>query len=347
MEKADVIIVGAGAAGLMCGIEAGKRGRTVIILERNRAAGEKIRISGGGRCNFTNVHTSPDNFISTNANFHKSALARYTPGHFVGLVEKHGIDYHEKKLGQLFCVKSSLEILRMLHKECAEAGVRILADCRINKVRPDFSLDTNLGEFQGSSLVIASGGLSIPKLGATAFGYTVARRFGIATTSLRPGLVPLLLEGNEAHELRKLSGVSMEAVVRCENIGFRESILFTHRGLSGPAILQISSYWKPHMPIRISVSNSAPRRFLQLWNALHGSLPTEDWRLVPSGTEGYAKAEVTVGGIDTRELSSQTMEARRVPGLYFIGEVVDVTGQLGGFNFQWAWASGWAAGQKA
>ena len=334
----DVIIIGAGAAGLMCAIEAGRRRRSVLVLEHNASIGEKIRISGGGRCNFTNVHTQPENFISENPSFSKSALARYKPESFLQLIERHRIRWHEKKAGQLFCDGSSREILAMLRKECADAGVRILPECRVTSVRKGFGIETNRGEFTCASLVIATGGLSIPKLGATDFGYRIARQFGLRVTTLRPGLVPLLF--NEPKNLHELHGVSFEAEVRCGRIRFRDSVLFTHRGLSGPAVLQISSYWKPGDVVTIEAVGQKPRRLAQVWKE-------DTWTLNPSGSEGYAKAEVTAGGVDTDELSSTTMEAKKQPGLYFIGEVVDVTGQLGGFNFQWAWASGFAAGQKA
>ena len=353
MSNADVIIVGAGAAGLMCAVEAGKRGRSVIVIEGNSAPGEKIRISGGGRCNFTNVHTQPENFISENPSFHKSALSRYRPEDFLHMVERHRIAWHEKKLGQLFCDRSSQDILGMLKKECADAGVKVLTGCRVQTLETRaaasaspigrshqgraFSLSTNLGPFECTSLVVATGGLSIPKLGATDFGYRVAKQFGLRVTTVRPGLVPLLFE--EPKELHALHGVSFEAEVRCGRTSFRESVLFTHRGLSGPAILQISSYWKPGDAVVIEAVGHRPRRFVQAWKE-------DEWTVTPSGTEGYAKAEVTAGGVDTKELSSKTMEAKKAPGLYFVGEVVDVTGQLGGFNFQWAWASGFAAGQS-
>jgi len=334
--KADVIIVGGGAAGLLCAIEAGKRGRSVIVLERNAVCGEKIRISGGGRCNFTNIHTQPQNFLSENVSFHKSALARYTPQHFLSMVERHRIPWHEKKLGQLFCDGSSREILAMLLKECGAADVRVLTGCRVETVKKGFSLTTNLGEFESGSLVIATGGLSIPKIGATDFGYKIARGLGLRITSPRPGLVPLLFE--EPSDLHALHGVSFEAEVQCGRASFRENVLFTHRGLSGPAILQISSYWRPGDAITVRAIGHRPRRLVQ-------AMKDTEWTFVPTGTEGYAKAEVTAGGIDTSELSSKTMESIKVPGLYFVGEIVDVTGQLGGFNFQWAWASGFAAGQ--
>jgi hypothetical protein len=321
----------------MCAIEAGKRGRSVLVLERNASIGEKIRISGGGRCNFTNLHTTAENFISANASFAKSALARYTPEHFLRLVERHRIRWHEKKAGQLFCDGSSREILAMLRKECADANVQILSECHVTAVRRGFELETNRGALECNSLVFATGGLSIPKLGATDFGYRIARQFGLRVTVLRPGLVPLLFE--EPEVFHELHGVSFEAEVQAGRIHFRENVLFTHRGLSGPAILQISSYWKPGEKITIEAVGQKPRRLAQVWKE-------STWELTPTGTEGYAKAEVTAGGVDTAELSSTTMEAKKVPGLYFIGEVVDVTGQLGGFNFQWAWASGFAAGQK-
>ena len=331
----DVIVVGAGAAGMMCAIEAGKRGRSVLVLEKNDAFGKKIRISGGGRCNFTNIHTTPEHFICGNKHFHKSALAGYSPSDFIGMVEKHRIRYHEKKLGQLFCDGTSDEILNMLRKEAEKAKVQLQTSCSVTSIRKKdgFALETNKGALTCQSLVIATGGLSIPRIGATGFGHAVAKQFGIRVTELRPGLVPLL-----AGPWPELSGVSLDARVSLRDATFHENILFTHRGLSGPAILQISSYWKPDTTISIEPLPPLPRRFSKIWKE-------PEWNLTPTGTEGYAKAEVTVGGIDTDELSSQTMEARRVPGLYFIGEVVDVTGHLGGFNFQWAWASGYAAGQ--
>lgn len=337
MQKADVIIVGAGAAGLMCAIEAGKRGRSVLVLECNTTVGEKIRISGGGRCNFTNMYTQPENFISENPSFSKSALARYAPERFLQLVERHRIRWHEKKAGQLFCDGSSREVLEMLRKECADAGVKIVAECRVLSVKKGFALSTNRDDFECASLVVATGGLSIPKLGATDFGYRLAKQFGLCVTTLRPALVPLLFD--EPKELHALHGVAFEAEVRCGRIQFRENVLLTHRGLSGPAILQISSYWKPGESLTIEAVGHKPRRLAQAWKE-------DQWTLKPSGTEGYGKAEVTAGGVDTKELSSTTMEAKKAPGLYFVGEVVDVTGQLGGFNFQWAWASGFAAGQS-
>jgi predicted Rossmann fold flavoprotein len=332
----------------MCAIEAGKRGRKALVLERNETVGKKIRISGGGRCNFTNIYTAPENFISGNPNFHKSALARYTPEDFIRLVRRHRIAYHEKKLGQLFCDGSSQQIISLLLKECESAGAGVQVNCAVTSIRKHerFSLLTNTGELETRSLVIATGGLSIPKIGATDFGYRIARQFGIKVTEVRPALVPLTLGGDQGRSLRELSGVSLEADVSCGRVSFRENVLFTHHGLSGPAILQISSYWKPGDAI-VVVPKQHPRRFVQKWRELYGETPLEEWRVIPSGTEGYAKAEVTLGGIDTTELSSKTMETRSVPGLYFVGEAVDVTGQLGGFNFQWAWASGFVAGQFA
>ncbi len=387
MLKWDVIVIGAGAAGLFCAIEAGKHGRRVLVLEHSDRVGKKIAISGGGRCNFTNVFTNPDNFLSANPHFCKSALARYTPTDFVSLVEKHGIAWHEKKLGQLFCDGSSQQIIDLLLRECQTAGVEIRCKCQVLKVNKNdwFGVSTNQGDFESSSLVIATGGLSIAPLGATDFGYRMARQFELRIEEPRPGLVPFTLTSRMLEQLTKLSGVSLDAVVRCDGQDFRENILFTHRGLSGPAILQISSYWKPGTPISIDLlpdqdalgmltqsQSSAielvnllaqhwPRRFAEVWCQLFAATKPlkqynnpelndiaarlHDMRITPAGTEGFKKAEVTAGGVSTTELSSQTMEAKRVPGLYFIGEVVDVTGQLGGYNFQWAWASGFAAGQ--
>jgi len=389
MLEWDVIVIGAGAAGLFCAIEAGKRGRKVLVIEHADRVGKKIAISGGGRCNFTNVHTSPENFISTNPHFCKSALARFTPADFVSLVEKHGIKYHEKKLGQLFCDGSSAAIIDMLLKESAAAGVEILYGCEVLKVGKDnlFSTQTNHGNFASSSLVIATGGLSIAPLGATDLGYRIARQFSLRIEETKPGLVPLTLSPDVQRRLIKISGVSLDAMVSCSGKSFRENILVTHRGLSGPAILQISSYWKPGVQIELNLlpdqnildilkqhqssgvelanllSRYMPKRFSQAWCELFAlTKPLRQYEpselddiaqkihhlhIRPSGTEGFKKAEVTAGGVATSELSSKTMEARRVPGLYFIGEVVDVTGHLGGYNFQWAWASGFAAGQFA
>src|ERR1051325_32668 len=385
----DVIVIGGGAAGLFCAIEAGKRGRSTLVLEHNDRVGKKIAISGGGRCNFTNVLTTADNFLSANPNFAKSALARFTPQDFIALVERHGIRYHEKKLGQLFCDESSRLITGMLLAECNAAGVSIRLNCKVRKVSKDslFTLETNQGELRASSLVMATGGLSIPPIGATDFGYALARQFGLRIRETRPALVPLIFAANRLEELKALSGLSIDALVSTNGAQFRENVLLTHRGLSGPAILQISSYWKRGDAITITLlpdesvremlaarrqsdvelanllAQHLPRRFAQAWCSLFApSRPLnrysnkeleeiarllEAWRLMPDGAEGYKKAEVTAGGVDTDELSSRTMEARRTPGLYFIGEVVDVTGQLGGYNFQWAWASGYAAGQYA
>ena len=383
-ETYDALIIGAGAAGLMCAIEAGKRGRRVAILERAERAGKKILISGGGRCNFTNLYCQPENFISANPHFAKSALARYTPQDFIALVEKHRIAYHEKTLGQLFCDRSANQITGMLEAECRGAGVTIFVDTKILSVRRTdrFIVTTASGEFQAPTLVISTGGLSIPKMGATAFGYDIAKQFGLEISKTSPGLVPLLLNSQDRGKYSDLSGVSTEVMVSANGASFRESVLITHRGLSGPAILQASSYWNQGAPIHIDLApdrdvlsslqkdparNTAqvrsaliailPKRFATRWMELHeratwnnSSLEDferelHDWNLIPGGTEGYEKAEVTTGGVDTDELSSKTMETRKVKGLFFIGEVVDVTGHLGGFNFQWAWASGAAAGR--
>jgi predicted Rossmann fold flavoprotein len=387
MPKWDVIVIGGGAAGLFCAIEAGKRGRRVLVLEHADRVGKKIAISGGGRCNFTNIFTSPENFTSSNPHFCKSALARYTPEDFVALVEKHGIAYHEKKLGQLFCDGSSQQIIDLLLRECSDAGVEILCRSEVLNVQKSdtFALETNQGSLAANSVVIATGGLSIAPLGATDFGYRIARQFGLRVEEPRPGLVPFTLTAQMLERWAKLAGVSVDALVGYDGQQFRENILFTHRGLSGPGILQISSYWKPGAAVSIKLlpdedaleilaqnqtseielvtllSRNLPRRFAEVWCELFAaSKPLkqynrneleevarrlQDMRITPSGTEGFKKAEVTVGGVSTTELSSRTMEAKRVPGLYFIGEVVDVTGQLGGYNFQWAWASGYAAGE--
>ncbi|HYR77715.1 MAG TPA: NAD(P)/FAD-dependent oxidoreductase [Pyrinomonadaceae bacterium] len=386
MQKWDVIVIGAGAAGLFCAIEAGKRGRRVLVLEHADRVGKKIAISGGGRCNFTNIHTSPENFTSANPHFCKSALARYTPANFVSLVEKHGIAYHEKKLGQLFCDGSSQQIIDLLLRECMDAAVEIRCSCQVLRVEKHdtFRIETNQGSIVSDSLVIASGGLSIVPLGATDFGYRIARQFGLQIEDPRPGLVPFTLTSQMLKRWAKLAGISVDALVGYDGQQFRENILITHRGLSGPGILQISSYWEPGASVSINLlpdeemlemltrhkssdtelenllSRYLPRRFAEVWCELFAaSKPLKqynnnelediarrlhDLQITPSGTEGFKKAEVTAGGVSTAELSSRTMEARSVPGLYFIGEVVDVTGQLGGYNFQWAWASGYAAG---
>jgi hypothetical protein len=388
IEK-DVIIIGGGAAGLFCAIEAGRRGRSVLVLEHAGQVGKKIAISGGGRCNFTNLNTSAANFISANPHFAKSALARYTPADFVALVERHGIAHHEKKLGQLFCDGSARQIINLLLAECNDARVEIRCGCRVHGVeRGDkFRVETEQGSFTSASLVVATGGLSIPQLGATDFGYRLARQFDLRIEPTRPALVPLTLPPATQARLSELSGVSLDAVAGCGGATFRENILVTHRGLSGPAILQVSSYWQHGEPVNLNLlpdtdalslllerqdsenelanvlGRYLPRRFAQAWCKLYAPPKSlrqmsereiaalaekiQCWQITPAGTEGYKKAEVTAGGVATSELSSRTMEATRVPGLYFIGEVVDVTGQLGGYNFQWAWASGYAAGQFA
>jgi predicted Rossmann fold flavoprotein len=381
----DAIILGGGAAGLMCAIEAGKRCRRVALLEHADKLGKKILISGGGRCNFTNLHCAPENFISANPHFAKSALARYTPANFVALVEKHGIRYHEKTLGQLFCDRSARDILGLLEAECHDAKVSIFLNTRILEVQRsgDFVLRAANAEFCAPVLVVATGGLSIPKIGATSFGYDLARQFDVAIRLPWPGLVPLVLSAEDRSHYCDLAGVSAEVIAFCGSQHFREKMLITHRGLSGPAILQISSYWKkpqsvvidlapgheitaafgdPKVPrtsnvMRTELRKFLPHRFCDRWLDLHPltswtnrSLAEFEhqihaWEISPAVAEGYDKAEVTAGGIDTNELSPQTMECRKIPGLFFIGEVVDVTGQLGGFNFQWAWASGAAAGR--
>ncbi len=384
-HRFDVLILGAGAAGLMAAIEAGRRGRRVAVLERSNLPGKKILISGGGRCNFTNLDTRPDNFLSANPHFAKSALARYTPTDFVHLVERHGIAWHEKTLGQLFCDGSAQQIVDMLMRECTEAGVRVLVSTTIHEVRRNDSFTIVAGNavYTAPALMVATGGLSIPKIGATAFGHELARQFGIPIEPCRPALVPLTLSGAEHAHFADLAGISAPVVATAGGRSFREKMLFTHRGLSGPAILQISSYWKPPEPIRIDWAADcqllaplrtphARRDLASLKAALRMHLPArladrlaevaapQGWTnraldelerrlhsfaFTPTGTEGYEKAEVTAGGVSTAALSAQTMECRTVPGLYFIGEVVDVTGHLGGFNFQWAWASASAAGR--
>ncbi len=383
MPAFDVIVLGGGAAGLFTALTAGQRGRRVAVLEHNPSVGRKIAISGGGRCNFTNLHAGPANYLSDNPAFCRSALARFSPENFLALVEKHRIPFHEKKLGQQFCNSSSRAIIDLLLAECAEARVEIFCSCRIGKVEKNdhFRIETSLGDFHAPALVVATGGLSFPKLGATDLGYRIARQFGLAITPLRPGLVPLTWNDSDRPAFGNLSGLSLPVVASTGGMHFSESMLFTHRGLSGPAILQISSYWNGSEPIAIDllppgfpepsgggpfsshVSKLWPRRFADAWCARHApSRPLSQctraereavhralrqWPVLPSGTEGYPKAEVTCGGVDTRQLSSKTMEARDVPGLYFVGEVLDVTGWLGGYNFQWAWASGHAAGLSA
>jgi len=386
LQHYDVIVIGGGASGMFCALTAGQRGKRVRLLEHNERLGKKVEISGGGRCNFTNIHAAAQNYISENHDFCKSALARYTPWDFISLVEKHGIAYHEKKLGQFFCDQSSRQIITMLEQECAAASVSISSGCHVEQIQKNdrFCLKTSRGIFTADALVIATGGLSFAKLGASGFGYKIAEQFGIKVTPLRPGLVPLTFHPEKKAFYESLAGVALP--VRASHAGksFDEAMLFTHRGLSGPAILQISSYWREGemltldllpenamketflaaqrsgiTPLQI-LSKLWPRRFAEAWcskyaphqplarctkaemtqltDALHG------WRESFAGTEGYPKAEVTLGGIATGELSSKSMESRAVPGLYFIGEVVDVTGWLGGYNFQWAWASAHAAG---
>jgi predicted Rossmann fold flavoprotein len=368
----------------MCAIEAGKRGRRVAVLERGDRIGKRILISGGGRCNFTNLFCQADNFLSRNPHFAKSPLARYTPADFIALVEKHRIPYHEKALGQLFCDRSARDITNMLESECQAQGVQILVNHTPTAVRrtSEFIVSTENHEFRAPALIIATGGLSIPKIGATAFGYEVARQFGLKVQPTRPALVPLVLAAPEHARYCDLAGVSTEVVASSDDHNFREKMLITHRGLSGPAILQVSSYWAAGTPLfidlapgreittvlrssqarntaalRSAVREILPKRLADRWLQFHapGAWTNEGlaeferqfhkWTFVPAGTEGYEKAEVTAGGVDTDELSAKTMESRRMPGLFFIGEVVDVTGHLGGFNFQWAWSSGVAAGQ--
>ncbi len=387
----DVVVIGGGAAGLFCAMRAGQRGRRVLVLEHADAVGKKILISGGGRCNFTNIHCAPDRFISENPDFCRSALARYSAQDFLALVRKHGIAFHEKTLGQLFCDGSARAIVAMLLAECAAVGVEVRVNHRITDItRADrFVVATDHGEFRADSLVLASGGLSIPKMGATGFAHDVARRFGLDITETRPGLVPLTFAGDTLDLMRPLSGLSLEVVARCGRASFHEAMLFTHRGLSGPAVLQVSSYWRdgeaitldlvpdrdaaavllagkrarPRAEPKTVLSELLPQRLAQALATLHlpprimaelgdGDLKRlgallKAWRLQPAGTEGYAKAEVTLGGVSTDGLSSQTMAAKAVPGLFMIGEAVDVTGWLGGYNFQWAWSSGWAAGEAA
>jgi predicted Rossmann fold flavoprotein len=388
--KYEAIIIGGGAAGLYCAMHAGRRGKRVLVIEHNNEVGAKILISGGGRCNFTNLNAGPDRFISANPHFARSALARHTQRDFIALVEKHGIPHYEKTLGQLFCEgpRSSRRIVQMLLDECAAGGVDIRVSCRVSRVErgETFRVETSQGAFEGSALVIASGGLPIPKLGATDCAFDVARQFGVPIVETRPGLVPLTFAASDLEWMKPLSGVSADVIAHAGRASFREAALFTHRGLSGPAILQVSSYWRPGENIEIDWLPDATDEILaerkrerpraqfksilsemvseRLATVLSEALPQgaigdikdaalieaaqrlKAWRLSPVGTEGYAKAEVMVGGIDTNALSQQTMECRAAPGLYFIGEAVDVTGWLGGYNFQWAWSSGWAAAQS-
>jgi predicted Rossmann fold flavoprotein len=384
--KYDAIVLGGGAAGLMCAVEAGKRGRRVLVLERADQIGKKILISGGGRCNFTNLHVSPENFLSSNVHFAKSALARYTPADFVRLVEKHHIPYHEKKLGQLFCDRSAQDITNMLEQECHDARCEIRLNTQITGVQKvdTFTVFSDSATFRAPRLVVATGGLSIAKIGATSFGYDLARQFGLKIQAPRPALVPLVFGEFDRKRWCDLAGLSCEVMASTESYrqSFHEKMLFTHRGISGPAILQISSYWDGQGSIHLDLAPNRdlntelrgrgerdrsrwkallrdilPRRLADRWLDIYPVSANSDrafteaerqlhtWTVVPDGTEGYGKAEVTAGGVDPDELSAKTMESRKVPGLFFIGEVVDVTGQLGGFNFQWAWASGFSAGQ--
>ncbi|HCX69128.1 NAD(P)/FAD-dependent oxidoreductase [Parvibaculum sp.] len=385
----DAIIIGAGGAGLFCALTAGRRGRRVLVIDHAKKPGEKIRISGGGRCNFTNIHTSGKNFLSDNPRFCLSALAGFQPSAFIALVERHGIQWHEKTLGQLFCDGSSQQIVDMLLSECEKGGVTLALETEVKSVSKSesgFTLETSRGRFEAASLVVATGGKSIPKMGATGFGYDLARQFGLSVVPTRAALVPFTFGPELREKLDGLSGVSVDAEVACGKTRFAEALLFTHRGLSGPAILQISSYWKegdeivvnlapghdvfallrearvnqPKQDVVTALSRLLPKSLAERLcemtevegrladlsdkrlRALAGQV--NSWRVKPSGTEGFRTAEVTAGGVDTKQLSSKTMEVRDVPGLYFIGEVVDVTGHLGGFNFQWAWASGYAAG---
>jgi len=389
VERYDVVIIGAGAAGLMCAIEAGRRGRRVLVLEHANKAGKKILISGGGRCNFTNLYATPDSYQSQNEAFCVSALTRYTPQEFIGLVEKHRIAYHEKKLGQLFCDGSAAEIVRMLLDEAAAVKATVRLQCKVSTIRRanGFLIETDIGHFVVGSLVVATGGPSIPQMGATGFAYGIARQFGLNIVQTRPGLVPFTSSGRALEFCNRLAGVSIPCTASCNGASFTESLLFTHKGISGPAMLQVSSYWekgeqvhidllpgfdllahlkeqqafRPKAELQTILSALLPRSFVEAMgetsipsramdqlslkdlNAVARTL--KDWSIPFNGTEGYRKAEVTVGGVDTTELSSKTMEAVKVPGLFFIGEAVDVTGPLGGYNFQWAWASGYCAGQ--
>jgi predicted Rossmann fold flavoprotein len=385
----DVIIIGAGASGLLCAAECGKRGRSVLVIDHAERMGAKILISGGGRCNFTNLHADAEHYLSHNPHFCRSALARFTPFDMLALVREAGIEYYEKEAGQLFCVKSSRRILDLLRHECARSGVETVLSCRIAEIQKTdaFTVVTDQGVFRSASLVIATGGLSYPNLGASGFGHQVARRFGLRVTELKPALVPLVFSVRDQKSFSVLAGISFFAAVACGGRSFQGGIVFTHRGISGPAILEASSFWKPgtslvidllpgidvlaafnqsrhgRMELHTMLSQFFPKRFAQTWCDLFAtSRPIAGhsdrelrriaerlhaWELMPAATEGYKTAEVTAGGVDTRELSSKTMEAKRVAGLYFIGEVLDVTGRLGGYNLHWAWASGHAAGQVA
>lgn len=395
MEDTDVIIIGAGAAGLMCAIEAGKRGRRVVVLDHAKKPAEKIRISGGGRCNFTNIHASPAHFLSQNPSFCASALSRYTQHDFIALVKSHHIPFHEKTLGQLFCDHSAGDIIGMLLRECSAVNASIRLETSLKHVRKEgerFVVETSSGTLRSASLVVACGGLSIPKMGATGLGYDIARQFGLSIVPTTPALVPFTLQPEELVHYATLSGIAVDATASIGSQHFREGLLFTHRGLSGPAVLQISSYWKqgeavtidllpgtalaaalkhakthsPNLELSTVISQHLPKRVVKLLLDIHWPADgprrmtqigdkkliefaqhINAWRVVPNGTEGYRTAEVTLGGVDTHALSSQRMECNTVSGLFFIGEVVDVTGHLGGFNFQWAWSSGFVAGQYA
>lgn len=394
-EQIDVVVIGAGAAGLMCAAKAGQRGRKVLVIDHANKVGKKILMSGGGRCNFTNIHTQETHFISSNPHFCKSALSRYTPQDFIALVEKHNIPYHEKKLGQLFCDNKSKDILDMLIKECQLARAKIRANCVVHNIEykdPYYYVSTSLGQYTCSSLVIATGGLSIPTMGASGFGYDIAKQFNINVTHTQAALVPFTADKSVLNKLTQLSGSSVTACVSCNNTSFDENILFTHRGISGPAVLQISTFWSPTQVVHIDLlpssnllevlldnkqqgsklalknilnkylSKNTVQILLELWfkdceicDQAINQIPDSrlrtiaeyfhDWQFIPSGTEGYRTAEVTLGGVNCNEISSKTMQANQQPGLFFIGEVLDVTGQLGGYNFQWAWASAAAAGE--
>jgi len=390
VRSTDVVIIGAGAAGLMCALTAAARGRQVLLIDHSNKAGKKILMSGGGRCNFTNMYTDPANFFSQNPHFCKSALARYTAWDFIAMASKHGVPYHEKKLGQLFCDNKSRDILEMLLEECRQAGVELHLNTsvqQIEKTEAGYLLSTGLGPIASPSLVVATGGLSIPTLGATGFGYEIARQFGHNVLATRAGLVPFIITDQLKDLCAELSGTSVACLVSCNDQSFRENLLFTHRGLSGPAILQISSFWHPGDAVEINLlpdhdalewlqgqqsarPNSELKTLLgEVFTKKMATLLADDWfaskpmkqytpaglrdiadklgawQVVPAGTEGYRTAELTLGGVDTRDVSSKTMESLKSPGLYFVGEVLDVSGHLGGFNFQWAWASGYAAAQ--
>lgn len=389
MIKKDVIIIGAGASGMMCAISSGKRGRSVLVLDHASKIGKKIRISGGGNCNFTNMNTDHANYLSNNPHFCKSALSRFTPSDLIDMLEKHGVKYEEREHGQLFCLRDSGDIIKVLDNESKDAGVKIILDCKILDVKKErtFIVSTDHGIFESGSLVIATGGMSYPQVGASRIGYSIAEKFGVKVTELRPALVPFIFSPEDKKIFSGLSGISIEADIKCNDMKFRESLLFTHKGLSGPAILQVSSYWKEGDAIIIDLlpeidifnillakkqskskvdihnllSGYLPARFAKIWFAQNsGSRPVNqynekelrniahqihNWKVIPGSTEDYRTAEVTLGGIDTNELSSKTMGSKKIKGLYFTGEVIDVTGQLGGYNLHWAWASGFVAGQ--